>query len=343
MSFLVLIRAIHFGAVLWLFGEFVFFTHVIKPALQTISVNASAAGDGATRRLMRTAIGCVAIAIASATAWLLLEAASMSGAPRAMIFDAQTLETVIGETLFGHVWMWRLAISLLLLVLLFVARTRPLDRAGLLRYGGTFLAGAYAASLACTGHAAAVAGIDRFIHLGCDAIHVLAAGAWVGALPALVGLLERARGTYDPDRVALASSAARRFSSVGLVAVSALAVTGLVNVSYLVGGVAAFVSTGYGRLLLLKLAIFGVMVALAARNRLHATPQFARAAAAAIGTPVPGVLSSAMARLRRNVALELAGGVMIVGIVAALGITVPATHMLGHTQSPTTTPAGHDH
>lgn len=337
---LVLTRAIHFGAVLWLFGEFVLFVFVIEPALRGVSSNPSVDTHEPAQRLVRVAGWCVAIAVASACAWLLLEAASMSGMPLAVAINRQTLETIIGETLFGHIWMCRLAISLSLIALLCLAWRQQRRRQGaMLQFVGTFLAGAYAATLAWTGHAAADAGADKYIHLGSDALHVLAAGAWVGALPGLISLLNRAGDSPSPERLALTSSAARRFSTMGLATVSALAVTGLVNASYLVGSIAALLGTGYGRLLLCKLLLFAVMVTLAAVNRLHATPQLTLAAQSATGAAA----RDALARLRSNALLEIAGGAMIVGIVAVLGLTMPAAHMLHHEHPAPMTSERHDH
>jgi copper resistance protein D len=338
--FLVLTRAIHFGAVLWLFGEFVFFIAVVRPALGGISPDAFAGRREAERRLVCVAGCCVAIGIASAIAWLLLEAAGMSGMPFALAVNRQTLETVVAETLFGRIWVCRVAISLLLIAVLWSGRRHALRRRDtILQVGGTLLAGAYAATLAWTGHAAADAGTDRYIHLGADMVHLLAAGAWVGALPGLISLLRRAGDEAHPQRYALAASAAQRFSTLGLVTVSALVVTGLVNASYLVGSIAALFGTEYGRLLLCKLALFAIMVVLAGVNRLRLAPQIAAATAATIGAPSRNALS----RLRRNATLEMAGGVAIVGVVAALGLTMPAAHMLHHEHQPSMSSEAHEH
>jgi putative copper resistance protein D len=204
----------------------------------------------------------------------------------------------------------------------------------MLKIGGTLLAGAYAATLAWTGHALSDAGADRYVHLASDAVHLLAAGAWVGALPGLASLLERAGDVARPERFALAVSATRRFSTLGMVSVSAL-MTGLINAWYLIGNVAALLGTEYGRLLLWKLLIFAMMVALAAINRLRLTPRLATA------TTIVTPSRSALAGLRRNTLLELTGGVAVVGIVAALGVATPAMHMLDREHPHPMTSEGH--
>jgi copper resistance protein D len=336
-EFLVLTRAIHFGAALWLFGEFAFFAIVIGPARRSISKDAYTDGGEHERRLFRVAGCCVAIGIASAIVWLVLEAASMSGTPLAAAFNRQTLDVVVRETLFGRIWLVRLGVSLLLSAALWFALRDPRRLASILKIGGTLLAGAYAATLAWTGHATGDTGADRYVHLTSDAVHLLAAGAWVGALPGLISLLKRARDVARPEGFALAVSATRRFSTLGMVSVSALVLTGLVNAWYLVGSVPALLVTDYGRLLLWKLLLFALMVTLAAINRLRLTPQLATAIPTSIGTPS----RNAVARLRRNTLLEMAAGVAIVGIVAALGLTTPAAHMLHHERPPSRTSDAH--
>ena len=177
-EFIVLTRAIHFGAVLWLFGEFVLFAVVVGPALRSVSEHASIDSREPERRLFRVAGSCVAIGIASAIAWLLLEAANMSGSPLTEALNRHTLDAVLRETHFGRIWLVRLALSLLLSAVLWLGwrqQTRP--KGAMLKIGGTLLAGAYAATLAWTGHAVADTGADRYLHLASDTVHLLAAGA----------------------------------------------------------------------------------------------------------------------------------------------------------------------
>lgn len=337
-EFLVLTRAIHFGAVLWLFGEFVLLAVVVGPALRRVSEHASIDSREPERRLFRVAGWCVAIGIASAIAWLLLEAVNMSGMPLTEALNRRTLDAVLRETVFGRIWLVRLGLSLLLSAMLWLGSRQQTRRKGaMLKIGGILVAGAYAATLAFTGHALSDAGADRYAHLASDAVHLLAAGAWVGALPGLASLLKRAGDVARPERFALAVSATQRFSTLGMVSVSALVMTGLINAWYLVGNVAALLGTEYGRLLLWKLLIFAMMVTLAAINRLRLTPRLATA------TTIVRPSRNALARLRRNTLLELAGGVAVVGIVAALGVATPAMHMLDREHPHPMTSEAHVH
>jgi putative copper resistance protein D len=95
-----------------------------------------------------------------------------------------------------------------------------------------------------------------------------------------------------------------------------LVVSGISNSWLLVGSIHAFFTTPYGRLLLVKLTLFAILIAIGARNRLliKATPLK--------GPSDPNVLS----QLRRNVISEAWLGSAVVLIVACLGVTPPARH-----------------
>jgi putative copper resistance protein D len=293
-EFTVAVRFVHFAAAVALLGELIFLAWVARPA-------------GASRETaLRVAAWCLALVLASGFLWLAVEAVRMSGLAPARALNGETLSTVLTQTLFGRVWVVRAALAAALGATLFLSRRRAaLDTASAL------LAAGLLASLAWSGHAAAERGADRLVHLSADAIHLLAAGAWLGALLPLARALSRAPA---PE---LAERATRRFSMMGIACVSALILTGTASAWYTVGSVPALFGTDYGRLLLAKLALFTAMIALATANRLRWTPRL-RAAAADAGL--------ALRRLRRNAIAETSLGVAVLGIVGALGVTVPALH-----------------
>lgn len=295
-------RAIHFAATIWLFGELAF-----ACALSNWRGRGEPAGPGEAlrRRLPSVARWSIAIGIASAVAWLAAVAATMSGMPLSRAIDASTLVAVVGGTLFGKVWIARVCLACVLLLAL---RPRSAGRSGWGLALRTVAAGAYLASLAWTGHAAAAEGPWRDAQIISDVVHLLAAGAWLGALPALVYLL----GTIQPSEGA--ASATRRFSSFAIICVFALIMSGVGNSWFLVGSVPALLGTAYGRLLVAKLALLTVMLIFAAANRLVLTPQLGAGDRRALRT------------LRRNTLLEIAAGLLVVTIVGVLGITVPAAH-----------------
>lgn len=295
-------RAVHFGATLWLFGEL-----LLACALSARRGSDAPAdpGEALRRRLPQVARVCIAAGIVSAVAWLAAVAATMSGLPLARAIDPSTLGAVVGDTLFGKVWIARFCVAWLLLFALWPRSAVPGLR-GLA--ASTLAAGAYLAALAWTGHAAAAEGPWRAGQIVSDVVHLLSAGAWLGALPALVYVLGNAQPIED------AAWAARRFSTVAIVGVSALILSGVGNSWFLVGSVPALFGTRYGTLLLAKLALLAAMLSLAAINLLILTPRLA-----AGDRP-------ALRALRRNALLEIGAGLLVVGIVGVLGITVPAAH-----------------
>ncbi len=298
---LAIARAVHFAAALWLFGEL-----TLACVLSVGRRPASSDGprDALRRRLPSVARASIVIGVASAAVWLAALAGTMSGLPLSRAIEPSTLQEIIVSTLFGKGWVVRLCLSLLLLLILW---PRSAGRGWRLALG-TALAGAYLTALVWTGHAAAAGGPWREAQLVCDAVHLLAAGAWLGALPALAYLLA---GTQSVEQ---AASAVRRFSNVAIACVTALILSGIGNSWFLVGSVPALLGTPYGMLLLAKLALLALMLSFAAANRLVLTPRLGAGE------------RHAMTALRRNTLLEIVAGLLVVFIVGALGTMVPAAH-----------------
>ncbi|HEY2970722.1 MAG TPA: copper homeostasis membrane protein CopD [Casimicrobiaceae bacterium] len=306
------VRAVHFASAILLFGELVFVLCVAKP-MWRIADNMSLDGNDVSRWSVRIAFWGLAASIASGVAWLAIQAAVMSGMPLEQALNRTTVGLVLSETLFGRVWLLRAVVGIGLGALLTAIIMARDDRRGSrLTMGAAVLAGVYLASLAWAGHAAAGPPAERGLHLTSDAVHLLAAGAWLGALPGLAFLLGRAQRMSGVPSANTAAHLARRFSALGVVSVGALLAGGLANTWYLVGDVPALVGTDYGRLLLAKLALFAAMLTLALVNRLRLTPRLHD--------------REALHRLRRNALLEAAAGLLVVTLVGVLGITVPAAH-----------------
>jgi putative copper resistance protein D len=101
-----------------------------------------------------------------------------------------------------------------------------------------------------------------------------------------------------------------------------LFVTGAFNAWLLVGSVAALVGTLYGQLLLAKIALFVVMIALAAFNRLRLLPRLSVTDHGRKATES----RKALARIQGNALIEALIGIAIIVIVAALGVQVPGAH-----------------
>src|SRR6478672_4764676 len=83
------------------------------------------------------------------------------------------------------------------------------------------------ASIALTGHAGADSGRFGYLHRVADAIHLIAAGVWIGALIILTRLIVVATRASSTEALAGAHHALAQFSGTGTAVVVALLVTGL--------------------------------------------------------------------------------------------------------------------
>lgn len=245
---------------------------------------------------------------------LALLAQSMSGAESLMALRLPILAMVVGGTDAGLAGAIR--ISALLLALWCILRMRHRRVAGLWTVAGcAFVA---LASLAWGGHGAMDDGVRGYVHLWADVVHLLAAAGWVGALAVFAKMSWSSAGAPD-SQLRLLSQGLAGFAGLGTVIVAALTLTGAANYGFIVGPtVNGLLSSPYGLLLLGKLGLFAMMLGLAAANRFRLVPRLETAIAA--GSP-----GSALALLRRSVALEAGAATAILLLVAWLGTLGPPT------------------
>src|SRR2546430_1224014 len=107
----VTVRAVHFASAIVVFGELVFVLCVAKP-MWRVADNASLDGNDVSRWSVRIAVWGLVASIASGVAWLAIQAAVMSGMPLAQAVNRTTVGLVLGQTLFGRVWLLRAVIGI---------------------------------------------------------------------------------------------------------------------------------------------------------------------------------------------------------------------------------------
>jgi len=284
MSPLALVRAVHFLSLMAIFGS-----ESLKALFRTVL--ADPVEDVLPKSLP---VWCASLALLTAVLWLAIVSAQLSGLG---LFDLQALALVSRTTLFGHVAIVRIA----LLAALFLATLTSSTRAR------AALGAAALVAIALTSHAAA-AGDPRYLILRSsnDALHLLAAGFWLGALALLAPLVFRHRKDLQIILPAL-----RLFSTAGTIAVAVLVVAGALNGYLILFGTHGIWSPAYIGLLAFKIVLAAIMVAFAITNRFHALPAIARGQADAPNAILVGTFS------------ELAIGVVVVLIVGALGTLAP--------------------
>jgi copper transport protein len=120
--------------------------------------------------------------------------------------------------------------------------------------------------VALVGHSVAMA--HPRLNVLVDGFHLVAGATWLGGL---VGLLMLLRGTSGRSDVAVL--AVRGFATAAASVLVALVLAGSVLAWQLVGSWRGLVESGYGRVLVAKLALVTVAVAIAAYNRRRLVPR----------------------------------------------------------------------
>ena len=124
---------------------------------------------------------------------------------------------------------------------------------------------------AFTGHASGGDGPTALM-VAADSLHVLAAGSWIGGLTLVLFLEFRSRSTAAPGP-SLLPALVPAFSPLAVACVAVLVVTGTLASWVHLEGIAALVTTAYGRLLSLKLAVVAIVMLLGANNWKRLTPR----------------------------------------------------------------------
>ncbi|MHC8304737.1 copper homeostasis membrane protein CopD [Pseudomonas sp. PB3P13] len=255
--------------------------------------------------------GTSALGVLVSVASMVMMASSMSGESDFAELRPH-IETMVFETDVGRACVVRI-IALIVGGLAVIPHQRA---PGLSLLVAAIAGGIALASLAWNGHGAMDEGSRRFWHFATDILHLLAAGAWLGALVAFVWMA-RLDTLKTEERIRLLARAVTRFESVGALIVVLITVTGVVNYLFIVGPKLddVYLST-YGNLLIIKVALFAAMLALAAFNRFHLGPFLQRSLH-------KGQYRAVATSLRRSVWVELSAAVLIVGLVAWLGTLNP--------------------
>jgi len=225
--------------------------------------------------------------------WVLV--ADMAGTSLANVDTGLILDLAIGSAL-----GWAFVVRLVVLVTALIVLASPaFDKRWLVLPSSTALA-----TLAWSGHAASGEGASGMVRIIGDVVHLGTASIWLGALALFTALL--ASGSHRPVLPTLLA----RFACVGTILVVLLVVTGLANLQFVAPSAQwfALAARPYGRLLAIKLGLFGAMLVLAAINRFVLVPRLA-------GRTGKGAWSSLML----TVFAELGCAIAVLFSVAYLG------------------------
>jgi copper resistance protein D len=315
-----LIRFIHLASSALLFGALGFYFLISRPALRSAGGEESPEFAAFNRRQLRLAQWTLLTIFLSGLLAFWLQIVSVAGVSLTNALNPKIIAEVLTGTRYGVVWASR---ALLILVIAAVLGFRWDSRSDSSRSIALILAAALIMTPALSGHAAAGEGIWLMIQLTADALHLFAAGVWLGGLVVFALFLGWTRRLPHAWAPAVIKSATRRFSLVGLISVVILVATGFLNAWSLVGAVPPLLGTTYGKLLLIKLMLLLPLIGIAAINLLKLKP---RILALAVEHVLSG-LGDLVTRLKRNVTREAILGACILLIVGAMSVTPPARHI----------------
>ena len=244
--------------------------------------------------------GCWLFSLFFGALWLTGQAGTIADSSSAAQALA-ALPSVVQDSRFGVVSLGRLGLLAIIPLVLGSGRVRWRQ------YTACLVAGLAVVSQVGFSHALSMA--DGFDVLsGSVALHVAAAGLWLGQLPTLWLFLHASDAKT-------ARTVLVRFSPLGMVCVLVLLLTGSGQGIVLVGDLPRLVGTAYGWMILAKIILFLVLLTFAAANLFLFVPRLAAG-------------SAVMARrdVARSVLVETLVGMVIVVAAGLLSSLAPAMH-----------------
>jgi len=256
--------------------------------------------DRAAYGAWHIAAGAAALGALTLVARLWLQSRAIFGAEEA--FEGERLEALLRGTVWGSGWILQAIATVAYFVGLMVARAPHGRSIGWM--GAAFAALLLSAVPALSGHASATERLTA-VAIVSDWLHVLGAGVWLGTLATvLLAGFPAAAFAGEGQGISAFARMVRGFSPVALVGAATAGVTGVVNSLFHLSAVSQLWGTWYGRMLVLKLLLLAVVATLGYVNWRRVLP---------IAETPEGTR-----RLRRTAAVELANGIAVVLVTAAL-------------------------
>ena len=303
--------------ILSIVGGMSFLVLVARPALAVPGVQAEIVAE--LRRLLSWGVlGMAWIASVSLIVASVLQLVSQAS----VVYETSVvgalgnpLRSLLAETDWGRLWIWRALLAALMTAVLTVewrrVRREPEPRCSLaLIYITAVLGIGVLVTISMTSHGAATPNV-RSIAILNDLVHMVSASVWVGGLLSLAMAVYVSFGLLgDSERRLILAALARRFSIIAGLSVAVLVMTGLYSAWAQVTVIQAL-RTPYGWTLAVKIAIVALLLLAAAANLVWVRPRLSSDGRAAYW-------------LRRLVAIECVLAVLVILSVGFLTALEPA-------------------
>ena len=313
------IRFVAFAALVLLVGGFAFL-FLVWPA---------GAGVARARRVLWAAW---AAAVVSTVIGIPLQGVYAAGLPLSKVFSSTVLNGVLDER-FGKVWMLRLVLLGLMAAVLAVTGRRAAapggGSSGGLPVPIAAAGGVLGVGLLLTPGLAGHASTQDLVPLALtsDVVHLVAVSLWLGGLALLAAAVLPRR---LPEELA---AVVPRFSRIAFGAVIAILATGVFQGWREVRSKAALTQTTYGKLLIVKVVVFALLVALGGLSRRYVQARYRVPASGRQLSFGPGAATAdpdteTVARLRRSVGAETVLAVVVLAVTSLLVNAQPARSAL---------------
>ncbi len=277
------------------------------------------------RSLLAGATAALLIFLTMAVAALVIQGAKLQrGFP-----SVELLWRYLTMTQSGKIWLARELYGALLLIFIWIVVNKGAAR-NLIR-AAAVLSVPLVASRSMTSHAVAVRE-DTLLLVNADAIHLIATALWAGGLVALWRVLRLASNQLHQP-LSWTTAIVNRFSRLALVSVALLAITGPYQSWIHVGSFEILMNTDYGKMLLLKLLLFSVMLCIGTLNFLSTRGVLARA----VSRNENGQAASKTAL--RRIGIESVIGLLIFCVTGLLTVLPPGVHVAHQTAAAARPPA----
>jgi copper transport protein len=252
------------------------------------------------------------VAVVASAGQLLLYAAALFDIPIGQVFGGP-LRSALSRTDWGRFWVWRAWLLLLLvMVLAGLTAARASLRPALLRLfqiGALVIALGILFTLSMVSHAAANLTI-RTAAIFTDMVHLIAAAFWVGGVIHFAFALPLLLQSNSKERRAWLAALVPRFSTMAILSVGSLIISGLYSSWAQVTTVPAL-ATPYGLTLIVKVALLIPLFVLGAINLVRISPRLSQE-------------ETAGWQLRRSVTAEAVIGTLLLAVAGLLISLEPA-------------------
>ncbi len=257
---LIMITLVELGAIFWM-GAQLWINFVL-----TISAEAHAEERSTNARVQRRferyfSLPTLIVLFLANIGVLVGQALNLTGGDLASALSPTLLGGLATSGRFGMYWMMRevvILIAMILALYMLLRQQRPRIIKTVLPIANLFLASALLIAITMSGHAAAVNPNIVVYAIVIDWLHLLAASLWVGGMMYIAtNYLPVLRHLQIPQQARSLVTVLPYFSPLAIAGVLLMAVTGPFSAAFHLTSWQQFLSTAYGRALLVKIALIG--------------------------------------------------------------------------------------